>query len=692
MNAFRFSFKARRSRRDGFSLAELMFSMTILTMVMAALMLAMVNILRREDVLSNRMDMVGDGQRLASFLRTSTRLSSITDMVMYPDESPHIALSYPVPGTGADSDSMEENGRLVWGETLMVHAWPVDKPTELRMTRFRPRDNNLSANQREQQLKDVTLDGDGSNAFNGTNSDTRTLADLQPEFSFTTDGGSYNFYAPELTRERNVALGGVRLNSGNNTVTFRVKDKSPGSDGHGLKIDRLRISPAGLALEAESLLPAASQSGAAAGAEEKTPSNWSDRRLLSFPAGSAGAEVNLTYFNDTWHETLFLSGGDLEDCKTTMGTEAGDVGTRLVLSGRDPAWIASLQAPGDGVGFDNHKAFGTAMRVVVKGSLSTPVNYILNAGDGCTVMFKATNHSEKSLRISDAFIAEAADHVTPGPDIRSESSVRLEFGSPESSEYAVHIPSGGVAKTVPADFPIDPEKSYVISYKVAAVTTSEGNPWHFKDEGSPTGTWILPASSYPGVNDLVALNWSARPDLQTAPGIVGVEGIDTTYANQGVYTSRIVDTRLEAPKYHDLDWNGVFPENTSLGLRMRTGDKPDLGDAPLWENVGESYSPGELGITGGRYVQIRVRLERDKILDTTPELRHFTLRWWGDPAYVDFGGDFYRYSSGGIAEVLVNDVPPSSTLRAELRLTAERKTKENKPDTWRLVVESTPRN
>ncbi|WFB37000.1 type II secretion system protein [Kiritimatiellota bacterium B12222] len=689
----------KRTSLQGFTLIELMITMSIFSLVVTGVLLGWANILRREHVLSNRMAMISDGQRLASFLRKTTRLSRINEMVMYPQESPHIAISYPIPEGQFDSENeyILEDGTLVWGHTLIVHAWPADDPQELRLTSFSPRDTTLSALEREQQLEDVTLNGSGANTFNGQNSDTRTLAKLQPEFSFRPDGGTYNFYSATSMRDKNVVMGGVRLQPGTNTITFRAKSKSSGSTGFGMKIDKLYISPAGLAIEGESLLPVTAQSGATAVAEENLLGSWSDRKVLGFPANSAGAEFEVTFFNDTWHETLFLGGGnELENCVTGMNRETGSVGTYLSPAGREDAWMGNMQVGAEGSGLDTDLAHGAQVRVVVKGSELGTGGFILSGGDGVTVKFRASDVSSKSMRIKRAFIAEAANQLNPGPDIDVETLEPLKFGTAGSSQNGIHIGSGNIAETVPADFPLDPEKSYVISYWINNNNPDQGNPWHFRSEAvgevSPTYTYLLPESTSPTLNDLRSATWSSKSNLQLIPGILGVESISTTYVNEGVFTSRIVDTTLSAPTYHDIDWEGDFPEGTSVAFQIRTGNEADLSDASEWEDVTEMYSPSMLNLSQKRYVQVRITLLRNRTTDEIPTLNNFTLRWVGKPSYVDFGGDFQKFSSGGTYEFFVNDVAPISTLRSELRLTSAGKTENDLADSWKLTVETTPRN
>lgn len=175
-------------------------------------------------------------------------------------------------------------------------------------------------------------------------------------------------------------------------------------------------------------------------------------------------------------------------------------------------------------------------------------------------------------------------------------------------------------------------------------------------------------------------------------GILGVAEINTTYFNEGVYTSRIVDTTLTTPQLKDLEWEAEVPENTSITFKVRSGTQPDLSDASAWDSVMNIASPGSLNLNANRYLQVQATLARDPVEDNAPRLRNFTLRWPGPDANLDFGGAFLRTPQGGIAEVFVNDEPPASSFRAELSLAGDTLPLDIQTREWKLTVETTPRN
>ncbi len=677
--------------RGGFTITEMMVTSVIFLLVVTGAMTAMLTILQRDAKLHQRMRVVSEGQRLASFLSTTTRLSSSSEMFFSPEGGPFHAVSYPVPARMEAGDlQVDEDGRVIWGETLVVHGWPAGEPTELRLTRFSPRDNTLTQSERQEQLDHVVQHGHGTGTHNGSNSDTRTMARMSPRFEFTSGGGTYNFYNETPQLKAGEVLGGARIQPGKNTLHFRATGKSASSTGHGMRFDRFRLSPAGLAIEAEALFPPIAQFGASASIGENPADHWSDRRSLDFPATTLGAELSLEFFNDTWFETLFVGkGSELENCYTYLNSEPGKVGIWLKPSGRDTIWNASFQTDGSVQDAEEDSHAQTAVRVVVRGERAMGGGLILKDGDGCTVRFRASDVPGLDFHILHAFISEAADHENPGPDVSNPTTHRLQFGSVDAPSNDVLVQGGQSVETLPADFPIDMEKSYVISYYVG----QSGNPHLSKNEMETTQAYLLRLTSPPPEALTRLPVWSQFSALEHSHMLPGVEEINTTHFNEAVFPSRVVDTTLEDPAFQWLDWEGDMPDQTSVTFKIRTGQSPDMEIAPdHWENASTITSPGPVSVNPGRYVQVQAILRRDKVRDTVPELRNFSLRWLGESAYIEFGGDFIRHPSGGIVEILVNESPPAASFRAELRLTSKHASNPEEIEAWTIVAESTPRN
>jgi len=682
---------ARRNRR-GFTLTEMLVTLMIVGFLIAGTISAMLYIMRSETRLSLHAQMNTEAQRALTLIRNAARLTSFDDMVFYPSNAAPTAISFPVPNLA--SPALSADGRLAWEETFVIHVWPPDDPAELRFTRFGERNNGLSETQRYDDLRSVVTNGNGLAAQGDADPSTRTLAQLASGFTMQTEGRLYDFYSAEEKRDTSATFGGVRIQPGTNTIRFTAIDQHDDSSGYGLRLDLLRLSPAGLPLEAE-VLGVTAQSGATPSIEEAVSSNWSDRRYRQFPGTAAGHFLELEFFNDTWHETLFLgSGNDLSNAVTYVHDTPGSVGTRLLPAGQELTWSATLQTSINGEGMTSNLLMGAAVRVVLRGS--TAINggaQILAPGDGCRVTFRATDQLDwlSGLYITDAFISEAASHYDPGMDIDPTTTQRLRFGSPGSPRNWAWLPSGSFAQSVPTAFPINPIKSYVVSYRLYG-------PWYSYQFGVPMAwpistnrydSFYIPGTNTPTVADTTTGQWSSRGDVIPYSAVLGVEEVQSTYVSNAVFTSRIMDTRLSSPDYHDVNWTGTTPSGTAIQMQMRTFNQPDASDAPGWQTVA---TPGDVPTAAGngRYVQIRSTLTANTIYDTAPELHHFTLRWLGEQAFIDIGGIFGKYPGGGVMDVAVNDEAPAASLRLNIALSGTPFA--GSPLTWALGMEIAPRN
>lgn len=691
----------------GFTLVEVLMTLTISTLVLTGAMRLLLTVVQRGAMNAEHARVISEGQKMADFLRTTTRLTSLQEMRLFPEPGPHNAVSYPLPP--ADSpvqhQTVEPDGFVDWGETVIIHAWPPQNSTEMRMTRFRPRDNSMTAEERMEQLEHVSLTGSGTGTHNGENAHTLTLARVQADFSVRTAMSGYNFFAPVDTHEPSVYVGGVRLQSKENRIRLRVTGRAPESKGHEVTLDRFYISPTGLPMEAEAMMPPSDQSGAAAVIVERVGANWSGARAVRFPAGAAGAELELTYFNDTWHEDRFQGlNTEFLNSLTELRTDPGQMGTWLRPAGRQLAWFAPFQTDGDGestplpVGTD----FGGAvLRTVLRGLEAG--DHLTAMGEGVRVTFRAGDEPGKGMKIRWAYISEAANHHNPTHRINAATNRPVRFGNPDAPQDMVWIPPMGQVASIPMDFPIDPEKSYVVSYSLG-ITPIDGDlpgyPAWFRDASGREDTYIIPGSALPGESDpqrrnvLQEADWEGWTEMFRYSGILGTAELNTTYFNEAVFTSRIVDTRMEAPVLEIFQHESDIPPDTALSFRLRSGAQPDLSDALDWTFASQLPLSGGINLKESRYLQVQVSMSRNRVHDTIPRVRNFTLGWPGPERTVDFGGAFVRTPRGGIAEFLVNDAPPATSFRADILLTGEEVARSPLPNArdWRIRVETTPRN
>ena len=708
MNPFPRALKSSLKSSQGFTLVEVLIALSISVLVLTGAMRLLLTIVQRDAMSAEHVRIISEGQKMADFLRTTTRLTSLQEMLLFPEPGPHNAVSYPLPPADmpVQNQSVGPDGYVDWGETVIVHAWPPQNSTEMRMTQFRPRDNSLTPEERMEQLEHVSLTGSGSGTHNGTNATTMTLARVQADFSVRTAISGYNFYAATDVHEPSVYVGGVRLNSKENRIRFRVTGRAAQSDGHELTLDRFYISPTGLPIEAEAMMPPTDQSGATGAVVERVGANWSGDRAVRFPAGGAGAELELTYFNDTWHEDRF-QGRDSEflNSVTELRTEPGLMGTWLRPAGRQLAWFAPFQTDGDGESspLPSGTDFGgSVLRTVLRGQEAGDQLTVM--GEGVRVTFRASDEAGKGLNIRWAFISEAANHQNPTQRINTATTQQVRFGNPDTPQNSVWVPPQGQVTSVPVDFPIDPDKSYVVSYSLGSSPSGgifPGYPAWFQDaDPDREDTYIIPSSALPGEADpqrltvLQEADWGTRAEMFRYSGILGTAELNTTYYNEAVFTSRIVDTNLESPALEVFRHESEIPEGTTLSFRLRSGSRPDLSDALDWEYASQLPLTGDIDMTESRYLQVQVNMSRNAVRDTIPRVRNFTLSWPGPERTVDFGGSFIRTPRGGLAEILVNDLPPATSFHAEILLTGEHVARSPVPEArdWRISVETTPRN
>lgn len=703
MNAMQPSVRLR-----GFTMVEILIALSLSVLILAGAMRLLVTVLQRDALSAEHVRVISEGQKMADFLRTTTRLTSLQEMVLFPEIGPHNAVSYPLPPADmpVQNQAVGPDGFVDWGETTVLHAWPPDDVREIRLTRFRPRDNSLTDAERLEQLAHVSLTGGGQGTHNGTNASTLVLARVQADFSVRTAMSGYNFYAAAETLDANVSLGGIRVRPRENSLKFRVTGRSSPSSGFRLMMDRFFLSPSGLSIEAEALLPPAGQSGATAGIAERLAANWSGERALLFPATSVGSQIELTYFNDTWHEVRFnWRGAEFENSFAETRTEPGQMGFWLRPAGRQLAWFAPFQTGGTGEKSSLEVSLaGAAVRTVLRGRLAG--DHITATGDGVRLTFGASGEAGRGMRILRAYISEAASHTNPNHQISSNPDLtrQVRFGDPQASQSSVWIPTGGQAVSVPVDFPMDPDKSYVVSYLLGSDFENGNSPGYpaWYQDANREDTYILPGTVLPGNSMTQALrslietpSWSGEQGLEERSGVVGIAEVNTTFFNEAVYTSRIVDTTLSAPSLEMFRHDSEVPNGTSLQFYVRSGEQPDLSDALDWNFA--SLLPlagGAMNMNEKRYLQVQVRMERDRIQDRVPRVRSFTLNWPGPERSIDFGGSFIRTPQGGIAEILVNDVPPATSFRADIQLTSEQIHRSPVPGArdWRINVETTPRN
>ena len=645
----------------GYSLIELMISMAILVIATAVAVTGWQYIVRGERLNSIQNELDIDVRNTMERIRRDLRLSSMDHIFVYPQGvGTNTAISFPKarpdPNTGLITLNTN-TGLIVWDQTLVYHVW-VSTPNELRLTTFDPRDNSLDDAQRQSQLESVVQYGDGSQTYNSQNATTRALFKNLFTWEIRGRGAQFDGYNPTITRMRNVMFGTALLGPGSHSFQFKVLGQNAASSGYKIGLDTLVASPSGLEREAEDQLVSA-QNGGMTFTEYMAQGAWSGNNQLAFGGGGPGAGFTLSMENDRWEETNFRGLGSLcEDTEVQFNEFLNPKDFVLTLHGLTNAWFASVQTRDTVRNSPADEMISCAIRVPVRGVQMYDGGAIEKSGPLEGVVFRAGS-AGNGFRIRAAYIAEAASPTNYSPDALN-GGTQLFFPGGATD---VNIPSSGVATGKPAVvFPISREKTYLVSYLMTS-WPNWANPAYWTEmtppnsNGTPRGSYVIPASAAPDFAQTQFAVWSPNPNVVPDPRLHGVECLRVYAPPKGTFTSQIIDTGQDAPQYLDLSWNAVKPAGTDVKFKVRTGNQSDLSDAAPWTNVVAIMAPSAVAPGSKRFAEVQCELYSDNTGIQVPYVKDFKLRWTGITRLTDVGGTITVGPDYGTFEVTVNNKP-----------------------------------
>lgn len=651
--------------------AVVLLSMAM-AMALAGYMFSLKNI-NQGDV-QNELDM--DVQMAMERLKVDLRLSSLDTMFYYPvGAGPYEAISFPM-AKDDDGDGVIEkdsDNNILWDETVIYHIRPTT-PNQLVKTTFKPRDNTLTDAQRQAQLEAVVIDGHGNSTYNGLNASSDIIFENLLHWQILPQAGRFDAYAPILSRKSS-SLGYILLDPGPHKFTFEVIDKNSKSTGYKIGIDQLFVSPSYSPREAEAQLPAASQNGASAVAHYM-PGDWKGNYQLIFPATAVGNSFTLILDNDRWEETNFGAVGyEATDTQVVFDDFLIPKDHVVQLKGNDIAWTALEQTFAKiDTSVTNTTLQGSTIALHINGSeLFTNSNWIVHNGKRCKLTFKSS--AVGKLQVENVSIAKTA-----GPNIVSYSAsspIKPAFfgGSSESPEMAY----GSTATTDWVDLEINTTNNYVV------VFTIKGDI----DKCRPMA-WI---NNRVLSGDLP--NATCRVNGVATNYMFGLESIRTSYPETGEYTSQVFDTHLASPKYGYISWNANIPTGTTLALKIRTGNKPDLSDAAEWDVIpASSVTPNSILASYSRYVQFQALFTSDTTALQTPKLKDVSIDWAGERQLVNIGGIFTKGPNYGMFKISLDGDPLRSALIVDLEIYKDVlvMNKDIRRITSALKADLTPRN
>lgn len=485
---------------------------------------------------------------------------------------------------------------------------------------------------------------------------------------FTPTDTTVEGYAAALCRAT-VPLGTALLSPGPHRLTFRPCGRNALSSSYGIGIDSFVAGPAGLPQEAEHYLATANYLGATPVIRNMAQyPNWRNNAILDFPVMSVGPTLTVSYYNDTWWESLFNDDTATSD-NTQIAVLPADSDQVVQMVGGLTSWSADSQPVGAGT-----PAFLNLHRSNVRVLLTTPVNG--HNGKGLRVTFKAADLLP--LRIVSACVMEQASGFNGTPaTVRS-----LLFAGAAGTTIA----AGGQLSSDVLEFTLDPARNYLVSFYVRGIFGIAGA---MQRSTTAERTAVLADSDA----DLTATaDWSAQPATLFSQ-LIGVSSAVAMYPQSATYTSRIVDTRVDSPTYQTGMWHGDVPAKTGLTLKYRAGMQPNLSDAPAWASLTAHTTAGTedaLAALYGRYVQFQATFTAEAPYAVTASLRDVKTTWPGTRQLVQFSAELAKGPDRGRFEFLVDDVVPRPTW-VRLNLTASCSYRAAKY-TDSLNIELQPRN
>ncbi|MCX6995922.1 MAG: prepilin-type N-terminal cleavage/methylation domain-containing protein [Kiritimatiellaeota bacterium] len=653
--------------KAGFTLSELMVSVTITVLVVTAVLAGFVYLLQGGNMNNNQTVLDMDVHKAIDNLRRDLRLSAVNNILFYPaGPGPYAGISFPMATPNAQGMlTYGTNGLIQWDQTVIYHVWS-GQPNQLRKTVFSPRNNARTDAERQEQLNSVVVNGNGNYTFDSNTATTRVIFNNLVNWLIYPQKASFDGYSAVVERSSDFNLGSVLLAGGAHQFKFTVTGKNALNTSGYCKVglDTFTMSPCGLAREAEAQSPTA-QSGATAANEYMANGGWSGNYRLMFPATATGQYFIVTLDNDRWEETNFRSGGALTTNTTvTFDTSLSPYDFVARLEGPGTTWQVTdqtldlvSQTCGQGT------LAGCAVRVLVRGK------DMLNGGclklDGVTtngVYFKAGARLFDQLHITAAYIAECSDPT-------NYSATAVNTGTPLLFNGAVADPTPGIyylgTHNAAGAFVVDKNKSYLVSFLVCDNVNHDNAAYWVENNAATPGCWILPAALNPDANMTRAAAWTNAVQTNL---VFALSSISTSCPTNGSFTSQVVDTHQSAPSYQTISWHSSVPStNFSLGLRVRSGSDPDAITNAAWSAIITASADGSSAISpgSGRYIQFHAQYtflppvsgSNLALRMDSPKRKDVCITWPGAAEVVDLGGLFSKGPDHGVFELTVDGNP-----------------------------------
>lgn len=734
--------KSCRLATAGFTLLETMVATFIVLLALGLALTGFLYTVRSQNFVDAQNELDLDSQVSLERLKRDLRLSSLNEILYWPQSNAtYWAMSFPLAydDDGDGSVEVDSNSRIIWDETVIYHMWmSLPNPSELRVTRLRPRCQTASQQQRQKQLNDVVANGNAYSSvcrLPGENATTETIFVNLFDWSIKPQGARFDGRWPTNMSSPMMDLGSYVMTPGPHILEFRpwITNNQPSKACIGL--DLLKVTACSMAREAEGLLYntnsltssgttsyflSPGQEGLAvisAGTlrREEIGGNlaWSGNQHIFFSPNSTFGTASATGFslriqNDVWHDNSFQSlAAVMSNTVVSYETNYPVYAPRkyaVKLSGMATNWTAAGQS-GDSAGFgSSSNAYkGAAIRVLLRGADMADGGAIDLSGRRCIVGIKggATQFSVQRM-----WIAECRSNDVASMDAKLGGMTPMTFvGAADTAG------SGEVLETDWCTFPIDKNKSYLVTMLVKPVG-GQGSPYVWTGPGDRMNTWVIPGDYNPTETVASDPTWSAYATGTNYPVlatnlIIGVNSMRVNYPEKGIYISPACDTGEPTPAYTNYWMVTLSASGNSVVFRVRSGSDEKMSDAPGWysgsgvyacsmSGVGTVSSLSLSSVQPKRYVQYMLELSSDATGMTTPVVGDVKLGWTGQTRVVNVGGQFSMGPNYGIWEmtidgtnVLKSGIQIDATLYKYLRgfkTSGEQKVMSN------VSIEVTPRN
>lgn len=677
----------------GTTLIELLIAATLTGFILAGVYLVWAAMAKSWMTERVKTSLNSDLQIMVTRMKKEMRVSSGNKVFYYPSSSPYTALSFPI-AIDDDGDNLLEldaDDNIIWDRTIVYHLFVNGEAEELRKTVFSPRDNSLSAAQRQEQLDSVANTGDGSGTYNAGNAATSVISNKVKSFEIIPTLVTFDGYNSVLVRTGFVSFGSVVLSPGIHTFRFEVTGKSGGASDYKFGIDSLVLSPSGGTREGEELLPSTDSSGDFEQNEDLSSyGSWSGFAHMLYNSNETEDYIEFDVYHDEWIETNFDHADALNDGTAVLFDDSLSVPEIILqLDGMNETWTGDIPTGGVTTGYninppDLPSMMGMTLRTIVT------ADAIESKGERCRVLFQA-HPSTGPLTIDLAYVEERISGQNGDSSTKQQlyfSNASLSIGSDHDYETGT-IGSGPTSVTIPAgqevysnwvDFPVDSEKDYLISFYISNV----GNQ-HYPSYFPATPTTLV--NSYYRNGDFANTSTWSTSGTDFAH-IVATAAIQVTHPATGIWTSQIYDTKIDDPDYGQDFWDDNTSAATDIHIFARSSDDPEMEDDPTWKEF--NSSPGNIpGSFVGRYIQFKAELYSNAPYYETPQLKRNSIRWEGEETLIDIGGYFTQNGNYGIIKLLVDGQELSKSVELQIELSETYMDKEQESF---ISAEIQPRN